>query len=271
MRAVTKAQGQRRVGEPHGPLTNGAPEDYTRFIGDLKARVVASRVAAALPINRELIALYWDIGKAIIEQQHKLGWGKSVVEQIARDLRAAFPSTEGFSARKVWDMRRFYDEYTRPEFLRQLVADLDKGAGRRSVGDVGTDAALAVLRQVVAEVPWGQHLLVMSKVGRPEERAYYLRTTAKLDWSRSILLNQIKAKAYERSLSDGKSHNFSCALPSHFAEQAEETLKSRYNLEFLGIGRHVRERELEDRLIDRLRDFILELGYGFCFIGRQCE
>jgi predicted nuclease of restriction endonuclease-like (RecB) superfamily len=109
----------------------------------------------------------------------------------------------------------------------------------------------------------------MNKASRPEERAYYLQATAKFGWSRSVLLNQIKAKAYERSLSDGKTHNFSSALPSHFAEQAEEALKSRYNLEFLGIGRQVRERELEDRLTDRLRDFILELGYGFCFIGRQ--
>ena len=100
-------------------------------------------------------------------------------------------------------------------------------------------------------------------------RLYYLRATAQLGWSRNVLLNQIKARAYQRSLKAGKTHNFANALPEHLAEQAEEALKSSYNLEFLGIGHAVRERELERRLIERLRDFILELGYGFCFIGQH--
>jgi predicted nuclease of restriction endonuclease-like (RecB) superfamily len=106
-------------------------------------------------------------------------------------------------------------------------------------------------------------------VETPAARLFYLRATAKLGWSRNVLLNQIKAKAYERSLAEGKTHNFPTVLPEYLAEQAEEALKSSYNLEFLSIRREVKERELEDRLIERLQDFILELGYGFCFIGRQ--
>ncbi len=107
------------------------------------------------------------------------------------------------------------------------------------------------------------------KVKDPAARLWYLEATARLGWSRNVLLNQIKAGAYERARTENKTHNFELALPGHLAEQAEEMLKSSYNLEFFGIRRAVTERALEDRLIDRLRDFILELGYGFCFIGRQ--
>ncbi len=111
--------------------------------------------------------------------------------------------------------------------------------------------------------------MILNKIEPPAQRLYYLHSAARFAWSRSVLLNQIKADAYRRSLAEGKAHNFAAALPQHLAEQAEEALKSSYSLEFLGIGRAAKERELEDRLIERLRDFILELGYGFCFIGRQ--
>jgi predicted nuclease of restriction endonuclease-like (RecB) superfamily len=109
----------------------------------------------------------------------------------------------------------------------------------------------------------------LNKLTNPVARLYYLRATAQLGWSRSVLLNQIKARAYERAVKEKKTNNFALALPEHFAEQADEMMKSRYNLEFLGIGRPMKERELEDRLIERLQQFLLELGYGFCFVGRQ--
>ena len=125
------------------------------------------------------------------------------------------------------------------------------------------------VRQLVAEIPWGHHLLLLNKVTDPAARLYYLRATAQLGWSRNVLLNQIKAGAYERAAKEKKTHNFSLALPEHFAEQTDEMMKSRYNLEFLGISRAMKERKLEDRLIERLQQFILELGYGFCFVGRQ--
>jgi predicted nuclease of restriction endonuclease-like (RecB) superfamily len=111
--------------------------------------------------------------------------------------------------------------------------------------------------------------MILNKLDQPAQRLYYLRATTAFGWSRNVLLNQIEAGAYERSLAEGKRHNFKIALPEHLAEQAEEALTSCYNLEFLGVRREIKERELEDRLIDKLRDFILELGYGSCFIGRQ--
>ncbi|MDB5827971.1 MAG: hypothetical protein JWQ73_2191 [Variovorax sp.] len=248
------------------------PSDYARFIGELRARIAAARLSAARAVNRDLIALYWDIGEAIVQKQQSHGWGQSVVEQIARDLRSAFPGTQGFSARNVWDMRRLYEEYSRPEILRQLVAETARpptGRAHRPVAAAAGATDSEFLRQLVAEIPWGHHLLILSKLAEPAQRIFYLRATAAYGWSRNVLLNQIKARAYERSLSEGKSHNFPLALPDHLAEQAEEALKSSYNLEFLGIRQAVKERELESQLIDKLRDFILELGYGFCFIGRQ--
>ena len=129
--------------------------------------------------------------------------------------------------------------------------------------------SVELLRQLVAEIPWGHHLLILGKVEGDAQRLYYLRATAAYGWSRNVLLNQIKAGAWERSRAEGKSHNFPKVLQTHLAEQAQEALKSSYNLEFLGIRQAVKERELEDQLIDKLRDFILELGYGFCFVARQ--
>ena len=125
------------------------------------------------------------------------------------------------------------------------------------------------LQQLVAEIPWGHHRLILDKLTDPAARLYYLRATARFGWSRNVLLNQIKANAYERAVKEKKTHNFPLALPEYLVEQADEMLKSSYNLEFLGIRREVKERELEDRLISRLQAFLLELGYGFCFVGRQ--
>lgn len=168
--------------------------------------------------------------------------------EVSNDLPQAFPDMTGFSPRNLRDTKRFYLAYADEAIWRQAVAKLNGGE------------TIAFLRQLVAEIPWGQNLLILNKLKAPAARLYYLRATARFGWSRNVLLNQIKAGAYERSLKAGKSHNFPAALPAHLAEQAEEALKSSYNLEFLGIGGAVRERELEDRLVGRLRDFILELG-----------
>jgi predicted nuclease of restriction endonuclease-like (RecB) superfamily len=259
--------------------------DYTTWLHTLKARIQSARISAARAANRELILLYWDMGRGIVEKQQGLGWGKSVVEQLSADLQAEFPGLSGFSANNLWLMRQFYTEYSAPEFLvagfpdaglleaPDLEQPVQEMPGPDPVDPGSGLAANPNLEQLVqdllAPVPWGHHVEVLKKVKAAPERLYYLRATAQFGWTRAVLLNQIKAQAYARSLADGKSHNFPLALPEHLAEQAEETLKSSYNLEFLGIGRAVKERELEDALINKLRDFILELGYGFCFIGRQ--
>jgi predicted nuclease of restriction endonuclease-like (RecB) superfamily len=242
-----------------------ATPDYRRFIEDLKARVMAARISAARHVNRDMILLYWDIGQAIDEKQKIHKWGEAVVEMVARDLKAAFPGSTGFSPQNVWRMRQFYRDHTDAQFLAQIVREL----ARQGKPAPANDNLSQFVREMVASVPWGHHANALAKLTDPAARLWYLEATARLGWSRNVLLNQIKAGAYERAITEKKTHNFDLALPEHLAEQADEMLKSSYNLEFLGIRRAVTERTLEDRLIERLRDFILELGYGFCFIGRQ--
>ena len=227
--------------------------EYHAFVAGLKERIAAARLAAVRVVNRELVALYWNIGAAIVEKQQSLGWGDAVVEMVAADLRRAFSGMSGFSARNVWDMRRLYESYTSPEILLHAASELEelpaKAILRRAVAELTDKKPTTFLRQLVAEIPWGQNLLILNKASASAARLYSLRATARFGWSRNVLLNQIKAGAYKRSLKAGKAHNFPAALPEHLAEQAEEALKSSYNLEFLSLGRTVKERELEDPAI----------------------
>lgn len=213
---------------------------YQAFLQAIKSQVVQSRIGAARVVNRSLIGLYWTLGQLIVERQEALGWGKAVVERLSADLKAEFPEMRGFSPQNLWLIRQFYTEYQQTPDLQQLVG----------------------------EIPWGHNILIMQRIKDEAARHYYLEATARLGWTRNVLLNQIKAGAYEVSLQD-KSHNFAAVLPEYLAEQAEETLKSQYSLEFLGLTQAVHERDLERSLLARLKDFMIELGYGFCFIGSQ--
>ena len=214
---------------------------YKSFLADIKSKIISARISAARRINKDLIKLYWDIGKAIVERQQKYGWGKHVVERLAKDLQGEFDTKYGFSVQNLWYMRRFYKEYKDSTILQQLVGEL----------------------------PWGHNILIFTKVKNRNAQKYYLETTVQFGWSRNVLLNQIKANAYRLAKEIPKQHNFPKALPAHLAEQADESLKSVYNLDFLGITKPILERELEKRLIEKIKHFILELGYGFTFISNQ--
>ncbi|MDO8365226.1 MAG: PDDEXK nuclease domain-containing protein [Saprospiraceae bacterium] len=216
-------------------------KNYQLLLAEIKSTIQSERIKAARQLTRSLIGVYFEIGRQILESQKIHGWGKGIVEQLSKDLRSAFPSSEGFSARNLWDMRRFYETYCDFPNLRQLVA----------------------------EIPWGHHLVIMSKSETQEQREYYIQASSAMGWSRDVLLNQMKAKAYERQLLQPKQTNFHETLPEHLAEQANEAIKSTYNLEFLGINQPVLELELERQLLHRLKNFLLELGYGFTFVGNQ--
>ncbi len=241
------------------------PPDYPAFLAALKARILSARTSAASAVSQELVRLYWDIGHGIMEKQQTAGWGDAVVERLAADLLAEFPDTRGFSLPNLWRMKQLYLTHTSPDFLAHAKREM----GAAPEGTPPADFLSQRVREMVAAVPWGHHANALAKVTDPAARLYYLRATARFGWSRHVLLNQVKAGAYERAVKDRKTHNFPLALPENLAEQADEAMKSSYNLEFLGIRRAVKERELEDRLISRLQAFLLELGYGFCFVGRQ--
>ena len=208
--------------ESHPAMTPAlSTPDYAAFLAAVKERVLHARTTAARAVNRELILLYWDIGRGIVEKQQTAGWGESVAERLAADLRTEFPDMRGFSARNLRDMKRMWLAYSDHEFWRQAAAIL---AGR-SEGEpiwrqpvaklpaslppdlkqirpqavaklAGSAAATDFVRQLVAEIPWGHQLLILNKLTDPAARLYYLRATAQLGWSRSVLLNQIKAGAY---------------------------------------------------------------------------
>lgn len=214
---------------------------YFDFLEQIKETIKKERTRAIQQVNRSLINLYWEIGRQIVESQQVHGWGKSVVERLSKDLQEVFPHKSGFSPRNLWDMRRFFETYKDDPNLRQLVA----------------------------EIPWGHHLVIMQKTQGRGESQYYLQASSRMGWSRGVLLNQIKAGAYQRHVQLPKQTNFGETLPKHLAEQADETIKSSYNLEFLGIGEPILESQLENELLRKLQSFILELGYGFAFIGNQ--
>ena len=265
------------------------PPDYPSWLNTVKSRIRSARSTAARALNRELLLLYWDLGEEIVAKLEKPGWGKSVVERLASDLKSTFPDQQGFSTSNLWRMQQLVRLFSDPKYLAQAVRELKtvplwqqlfkelpmKESGHSLLQTIvnseesSLDNLAQVVREMVSLIPWGHHVVMLSKMGKPEEHFYYVRSTAAFGWTRAVLMNQIKAGAYERNKAEGKSHNFHLALPEHLAEQAEETLKSSYQLEFLGIGHAVKECQLEDALIEKLKDFILELGYGFCFIGRQ--
>jgi predicted nuclease of restriction endonuclease-like (RecB) superfamily len=214
---------------------------YLKFLDDVKARIHNSRIRMATSVNKELIQLYWWIGKQIVEKQEELGWGKSIVEQLSKDLRKSLSGRSGFSVQNLWYMRQFYLEYKNDTNLQQLVG----------------------------EIPWGQNLVILSKVKDQEARRYYLESTISMRWSRNVLLHQIKSKAYERHSLSNKQHNFQRALPEHLAEQADQAMKDVYMLDMLGVAEPVLEAQLEARMVGKIKEVLLELGYGFAFIGNQ--
>lgn len=249
---------------------------YREFLTAMRDRIDAARGQAARAVNHELVLLYWDLGKGIMEKQRKLGWGDGVVERLSQDLNKHYPGTFGFSSRNLWDMRRFYEAWASPPILRQAVAEMQKPSRKEIITGkrAGKNPAktrvskpIGILRQAVAEIPWSHHLLLLNKLSDVHQRIWYMRACAHFGWSRNVLLNQILANAYGQSRN--RTNNFAQALPTVLAQQAQEAIKGNYNLDFLGVAKVMDERELEERLVERVRDFILELGYGFCFVGQQ--
>ncbi len=214
---------------------------YKELLGEIKQRIRSAQYQALRVVNKELIRLYWDIGKMIVKKQRKNGWGKGIVRKLAYDLQQEFDTKQGYSVQNLWYMRQFYLEYKDDPKLQRLVG----------------------------EIPWGHNIYIFSKIKDKKAREYYLRSSVQFGWSRNVLLNQIKANAYKLHLRDPKQHNFNQVLPVHLAEQADESIKDIYSLDFLNITKPVLERQLEKRLVEKVKHFILELGVSFTFIGNQ--
>jgi predicted nuclease of restriction endonuclease-like (RecB) superfamily len=237
----------------HPPASRPAdvlPQGYGEFLDGLKARIRMALVRATLAISRELVALYWELGRAVVERQEAEGWGGAVILRLARDLQAAFPGVNGFSPSNVWRMRAFYLAYTADvRNLAQPVRDFDG----------------STLPAAVAEIPWGHNILLVEKLADPSARLWYACMNTQQGWSRSVLAMQIGAGAHLRH---GKAlTNFAATLPAPQSDLARDLLKEPYNFEFLTLTKDAQEKHLQAELLEHLREFLIELGVGFAFVG----
>ncbi|MBN8486525.1 MAG: DUF1016 family protein [Burkholderiales bacterium] len=215
------------------------PADYAPLLSALKERVRAAQYAALKAVNTELVGLYWDIGRMLVERQAGDTWGKGVVQQLAADLQQAFPGVGGFSASNLWRMRSFFETYQGLEKLAPLVR----------------------------EVGWSHNLVILERCSDALQREFYLRMTRKMGWSKAVLTHQIDNQSYEKSLL-GQT-NFDQALSPALRAQAQLAVKDEYTFDFLELGAEHSERELERALIGRIEDFLRAMGSMFAFMGSQ--
>jgi predicted nuclease of restriction endonuclease-like (RecB) superfamily len=214
-------------------------KEYVDFLEQIKARVATSRYQAALAVNREMLLLYYHIGSEIIRHQKTHGWGAKVIDQLSKDLKAEFPDMKGLSPQNLKYMRRFAEEYTLEEIGQQAVDQL----------------------------PWGHNIELMYAISDKKERQFYINKARQHGWSRNILSMQIETNLYKR---EGKAiTNFKDKLPSPHSDLAQSTLRNPYLFDFLSLGNDAHEREVEKGLINHIERFLLELGEGFSFVGRQ--
>lgn len=215
------------------------PEGYPGWLAELKARIHTARQRASLAVNRELVLLYWQIGRDILARQAAQGWGARVIERLAHDLRAAFPEMKGFSRANLMYMRAFAEAWPDP----------------------------AIVQQAVGQLPWGHNLVLLTRLKDPEQRLAYARSASEHGWSRNVLNIHIETRLLERS--GAAVTNFALSLPKPQSDLARESLKDPYRFDFLGLTEEAHEREIENALVKHVTEFLLELGAGFAFVGRQ--
>jgi predicted nuclease of restriction endonuclease-like (RecB) superfamily len=212
-------------------------EGYAQLLDELKSRIQAAQARAALAVNRELVLLYWQIGRTILERQALFGWGSQIVPRPARDLRQAFPGAQGWSARNLHYMRAFAEAYPHE----------------------------AIVQALPAQIPWYHNQVLLDRVKDPVAREWYMQQTAQQGWSGRDLIGQIERGTYERQ---GQAPtNFLQQLPEAQSELAHQLLKDPYNFDFLLLSERAQERDLEQALLTHMQEFLLELGRGFAFMG----
>lgn len=220
-------------------MSDIVPGEYIAVLDEVKARIRSAQYTALKAVNRELIGLYWDIGKLIVERQTGKTWGKSVVARLAADLQAEFPGIQGFSAANLWRIRHFYDMYGRQEKLAPMVR----------------------------EIGWAHNIVIMEKCKDDLEREFYIRMTRKYGWTKAVLTHHIENRTYEKTLLSQT--NFDAALPNEVRNQAKLAVKDEYTFDFLELGDEYSERQLESGLLANVEHFLREMGGAFTLIGSQ--
>ncbi len=237
--------------------------NYPVLLAEIKQLIQQGQARAILAVNQEMLALYWDIGRLIDARQKQQGWGAGVIPRLAKDLHNELPEEKGFSERNIKLMVQFFREYPTlfgsPAIGQPPVAQLPESSAPASTSPQGQPA--------VAQIPWAHNVLLMQRLKEPVVRQWYAEATLAYGWSRSILHMQIESAVHTRQ---GKvTSNFALRLPPPQSDLARQALKDPYLFDFLTLAEPFHERELETGLIAHLEKFLLELGQGFAFVGRQ--
>jgi predicted nuclease of restriction endonuclease-like (RecB) superfamily len=249
-----------------------SPDAYNEFLSDVATAVQQHRVQAIQSVQTISNQLYWNIGELIIKKQEEFGWGKSVILLLSRDLPQLIGEGVSWSPRNLQFMKQLVAEYSN---VNQADSQLENTNVKPPVSQLENTnvkqpvSHLGYVKKLVLNTPWKHNILIIQKVKDPKARVFYLEQTIKNRYSNTVLLHQIKANAYEHYTTKPAQHNFAKALPEHFQEQARESIKSVYSLDFLDINKPVTERDLENTMVENVKRLMLELGYGFCFIGNQ--
>jgi predicted nuclease of restriction endonuclease-like (RecB) superfamily len=248
--------------------------EYKAWLKDLKSRIRQSQIKAAVRVNSEMIELYWSIGADIVAKQAESVWGSGVIKQLSIDLRSEFPDMQGFSETNIRYFKRFYLFYNQQDAIQhQVGAELSQQLGEKL--QIANNKQDIIQYQLGAElenhsifhIPWRHHVEIINKCKSIDEALFYIQRTIKNGWSRAMLMNFMEVDLYQ---SQGKSvNNFDRFLPDIQSDLAKETLKDPYKFDFLTLTEGYKEKELEDALVTNITKFLLELGQGFAYIGRQ--
>ncbi|MEA3371510.1 MAG: PDDEXK nuclease domain-containing protein [Campylobacterota bacterium] len=240
--------------------------DYTQWLKTIKERIRSAQIKAALAASRELILFYWELGEDISRKLSENSWGAKVIDQLAADLQAEFPGIKGFSRRNLYYTKKFYNyfsSFTGSEIAPRLEAQSENLIVPRS----GAQTIPPIILQLGGQIPWSHIKVILDKITDHEEAHFYINETINNGWSRDVLALQIKANLFKRQ---GKAvTNFKHTLPSPQSDLAQQTLKDPYSFDFLTLTQPYNERDIEEQLISHITKFLLELGKGFAFIGRQ--
>jgi predicted nuclease of restriction endonuclease-like (RecB) superfamily len=239
---------------------------YGELLSDLKTRVRQAQFKASLAANAEMILLYWDVGQMIHQRQQQEGWGSGVIPRLSRDLKNDLPELKGFSERNIGRMIAFYRDYSlSPVILPQSVAKLEPTTESKAI--IPQSSCPRIVQDLLAQIPWGHNILLMEKFKDLPTRLWYAQQTIVNGWSRDVLTSMIKSRAHERQ--GAAVTNFAHRLPAPQSEMARQLLKDPYVFDFLTLEEPFHERELEVGLVGHVEKFLLELGQGFAFVGRQ--
>jgi predicted nuclease of restriction endonuclease-like (RecB) superfamily len=232
--------------------------EYKIWLSDLKSTIQQRQIKAAIAVNQELIQLYWELGKQIVEKQASSKWGSGFIEQLSKDLKAEFPEMGGFSVKNLRYCKAFFLFYDEILIRQQVVAELDSVLAKQPVLQIET---------LLFSIPWGHHILIMQKNKNQKDAFFYIQQTLENNWSRAVLEYQIETNLHIRQ--GNAITNFKITLPSKDGDLAIQLLKDPYNFEFLTLEKQAKEKDLERELVNNITSFLLELGKGFAYLGKQ--